>query len=129
MSDPDKATNWFDPGTTTFGDRLTAAREGAGLSQEDLARQLGIKVKTIRAWEADQSAPRANRLSILCGLMNVPLVWLMTGHGAGPDGEELATEDGALLQEIEALRRDAGTLSERLAVLETRLRVRLEEEA
>lgn len=116
-------TQWFDPATTTFGDRLAGARELAGLDVEDLARRLGVKPKTIRAWEEDRSEPRANRISILAGLTNVSLVWLMTGAGEGP-AMDPETPEGDLLAEVEDLRRDAAQMAERLGRLESKLRAR-----
>lgn len=127
----DTATDadWFDPDTTTFGDRLTGAREAAGLDVETLASRLGVRPKTIRAWEDDRAEPRANRVSMLAGLTNVSLVWLMTGAGAGPraepsGGSGLGT--GALLAELDALGRDAAGLNARIADLAGRLRARPE---
>ncbi|TFL17941.1 helix-turn-helix domain-containing protein [Jannaschia formosa] len=125
MPDDQTDENWYDPDATTFGDRLTGAREAAGLNQAELARRLGINVKTLRAWENDQSEPRANRLSMLCGLLNVSLVWLLTGAAVGQTPAPADEGDGALLAEVEALRREASVLSDRLGLLESRLRARL----
>ncbi|MGB3406532.1 MAG: helix-turn-helix transcriptional regulator [Jannaschia sp.] len=126
MSDDDDGQDRFDPDATTFGDRLTGAREAVGMSQHDLATRIGIKVKTLRAWEDDLSAPRANRLSILCGLLNVSLIWLMTGRGQGLDDSDPSSQDGDLLAEVEALRRETAALSDRLFTLGARLRARME---
>ncbi|PWJ09852.1 helix-turn-helix domain-containing protein [Jannaschia seohaensis] len=125
MPEDQTTDNWYDPEATTFGDRLTGAREAAGLGQAELARRIGVKIKTLRAWENDQSEPRANRLSTLCGLLNVSLVWLLTGEAVGQTPTPVADEDGALLEEVESLRREALSLTERLGLLETRLRTRL----
>jgi transcriptional regulator with XRE-family HTH domain len=119
------AGDWFDPDVTTFGDRLAGAREGVGMTQAALARRLGIKVATLRSWEEDRSEPRANRIQMLSGLLNVSLVWLMTGEG---EGASIApSDDGDLLRQIGRARREALALSERLSVLEARLRARLDE--
>lgn len=117
-------SDWFDPASTTFGDRLSGAREAAGLSIEDLAHRLGVKVKTIRAWEGDRSEPRANRISMLAGMTNVSLAWLMNGVGEGPSMATPAP-DGDLLAEVELLRRDAARMTDRLRLLEGRMRARL----
>jgi transcriptional regulator with XRE-family HTH domain len=122
MSDP-LPDDWYSPEAATLGDRLAGAREAAGLTQEALARRLGVKLKTVRAWENDLSEPRANRVNMLCGILNVSLVWLLTGEGQGlpaPEGE-----DGALLEEVGALRREAAALGDRIGALEARLRARL----
>lgn len=118
------------PETANFGDRLTHARKAAGLSEADVARRLGVKTKTIRAWEAEETAPRANRLSILCGMLNVSLVWLMSGlgdgHGAEPSDAVPLPSDSDLLVEVALLRRLASDLTDRLAMMENTLRVRAE---
>ena len=116
--------DWFDPETTTFGDRVAGAREEAGMTQTALAHRLGVKVSTLRAWEEDRSEPRANRVSTLAGMLNVSLVWLMTGEGQGASAP--AEDDGHLLRELERARREAQALGERLASLETQLRARLD---
>jgi HTH-type transcriptional regulator, cell division transcriptional repressor len=77
------AENWYDEGVATFGDRLEAAREAAGLTPEELAQNLGVRDSTIEAWEADAWEPRANRMQMLAGMLNVSLMWLMTGKGDG----------------------------------------------
>lgn len=117
--------DWYDPAATTFGDRLAGAREAAGLKQAELARRLGVKVKTLRSWEGDMAEPRANRVSMLAGLCNVSLMWLMTGEGEGPTPVAEAT-DGDLLADLVRARRDAVRLSERLGVLEARMRAQLD---
>ena len=109
----------------TFGDRLARAREQAGMDQSQLARRIGVRVSTIRNWETDRSEPRANRLQILSGLLNVSIVWLMTGIGDGPRGEteaELSTDMKALLTELRELRLEQTRLAERTGRIEKKLR-------
>lgn len=72
---------WYMPDVATFGDRLTAAREQAKMTQADLARKLGVKKVTLANWEEDLNEPRANRLQMLSGLLGVSLKWLLTGEG------------------------------------------------
>jgi len=64
-------SDWFGPESATFGDRVAGAREAAGMTQAQLARRLGIKKTTLSGWEQDLSEPRANRLSMMAGLVNV----------------------------------------------------------
>ena len=80
---------WYDPNATTFGDRVAGAREQAGMSQADLAKRLGVKLKTMKAWEDDLSEPRANKLSMMAGMLNVSLLWLLSGEGPGPSHHPL----------------------------------------
>ena len=124
--DDDMAAEDFDWGdeASTFGDRLALAREKAGMDQTQLARRLGVKMATIRNWEADRSEPRANRLSMLSGLLGVSIVWLMTGEGEGaPEAEPAGAGDlGAVLAELRELRTAQARLAERTGMIEKRLR-------
>ena len=121
--------DWYHPENATFGDRLAGAREAAGLSQEELAQALGVKVKTLRNWENDLSEPRANRLSMMAGLLNVSFRWLLVGEGrgvAGPDTEQAGSaEVRKILSEMRDLRRVIQHAGEELAQLETRMRLAL----
>ena len=49
----DNEFDWYGPETSTFGDRVCAAREQAGMSQKQLAKRLGVKHSTIISWEQD----------------------------------------------------------------------------
>jgi transcriptional regulator with XRE-family HTH domain len=124
-----EAPGWYDAEATTFGDRMTGAREAAGMSQAELAKRLGVKVKTIRAWENDRSEPRANRLQMLAGMMGVSIMWLLNGEGDGLDGpvtpQELPEDLAAILKDLRALRVEQSKLAETTSRLEKRLRAAL----
>lgn len=124
---------WFDPNATTFGDRVAGAREQAGMSQADLAKRLGVKLKTLKAWENDLSEPRANKLSMMAGMLNVSLLWLLSGEGAGTeppsDAVEISSDMNDLLIEIRDIRAQLALSTDRLARLEKSLRAQLKEEA
>jgi transcriptional regulator with XRE-family HTH domain len=127
MSD---GSDWFSADAATFGDRLAGAREAAGIKQTDLAKRLGVKVKTLRAWEEDLSEPRANRLQMLAGILNVSLGWLLTGEGEGLDGPvehtEIPEEIESLLVEMRQMKAEMQRSAERVARLEKRMRKALE---
>ena len=118
----------YSEGAATFGDRLALAREGQNLTQEQLARRLGLRVQTIRNWEFDRSEPRANRLQMIAGFLNVSMIWLLTGEGAGGptlrgDGTAAVSEElSGLLGEIREIRLSNVKANDRLAKLEKRLR-------
>ncbi|MEM6587280.1 MAG: helix-turn-helix transcriptional regulator [Pseudomonadota bacterium] len=122
---------WYDPAATTFGDRLAGAREQAGMTQSDLAKRLGVKLATLKAWEDDFNEPRANKLQMLAGILNVSLSWLLTAEGEGidaPDDEvEVAGDVQELLLEIRDIRSQLARSSDRLGRLEKALRVRLQD--
>ncbi len=127
--DDEGSAAWFDGETATFGDRVAAARDAAGLSQGELARRAGVAVKSVRAWEDDQSEPRANTLQRVAGILGVSIMWLLAGEG---DGLTPPTDGGAdaadLLREIRSLRADHAAVGERLGRLEKRLRLALADE-
>lgn len=122
----DEMSDWYGPETATFGDRVAGAREQAGMTQAQLARRLGVKKATLVAWENDVSEPRANKLSMMAGILNVSLMWLLTGEGDGMDGPEEdadpAPELSAIVAELRAIRGEMRASAERAARLEKKLR-------
>lgn len=99
----------------TLGDRLTAARESAGLALDELAAQLGVRVETVEGWEADQAEPRAVILGRLSGMLGVPLAWFLTGEGPGPrQGEGAGHAMRAELGELRRILEEAARRVERL---------------
>jgi len=119
---------WYSEDSATFGDRLAGAREALGLSQHELARHLGVKDKTILAWEQDLAEPRANKLQMVSGVLNVSMRWLLTGEGVGigePGATELPGDLTRLLAEMREMRAQASALSERIGRVEKRLRAAL----
>jgi len=129
LDEADLGPSWYDAETTTFGDRLTGAREAAGLSQNDLAKRLGVKVKTVRAWENDQSEPRANKLQMLAGMLGMSIMWMLTGEGEGLEGPErpeaVSDDISELLVELRRMKVEQSRMAERMGRLEKRLRLAL----
>ena len=118
-------TDWYGPDAATFGDRVAAAREKAGMSQGQLARRIGVKKSTLVGWEQDLSEPRANRLSTLSGLLNVSMSWLLTGEGdelSAPSADSLGESMADIARELRALREDLRSQAERAGRLEKALR-------
>ena len=113
---------WYSDEAATFGDRLAGAREAAGLSQEELARRLGVRAPTLRAWEDDRAEPRAEKLRFMSGMLGVTLGWLLTGDGEGAPAAPESADVAAILQEMRALRAEMARGAERLGQLEKRLR-------
>jgi transcriptional regulator with XRE-family HTH domain len=117
----------YSEGAATFGDRLALAREAQNLTQEQLAKRLGLRTPTIENWECDRSEPRANRLQMLAGFLNISMGWLLTGEGEGGPtvhsaGKTVSTAVSALLGEIRDIRVANIRTNDRLAKLEKRLR-------
>ncbi len=129
----DDPNGWYGPNSATFGDRLAAARDSAGMTQEALAKRLGVKASTLRNWEDDMAEPRANRLSMMAGILNVSIMWLLNGEGEGLDDPDMvpdiAPDLNNLLIEIRDLRVGLKGTTDRLAILEKRLKQALQETA
>lgn len=74
-----------------FADRVLTLRQRAGLTQREVAAQLGISYKSIGAWEGGLSYPGSERLKQLIAL------YLMQGaFAAEREGEEAAALWGAV---------------------------------
>lgn len=125
--------DWFGPDNSTFGDRVAGARESLGMTQADLAQRLGVKLKTVQGWEDDVSEPRANKLQLLSGVLNVSMTWLLTAEGDGIEGpfhDQALPEDlSHLLVELRTIRGEMTRNAERLGRVEKRLRQILKEPA
>ncbi|MEY8837895.1 multiprotein-bridging factor 1 family protein [Cribrihabitans sp. XS_ASV171] len=123
-----ESADWYGPESATFGDRVAGAREAAGMTQAQMARRLGVKKSTVVGWEDDVSEPRANKLSMMAGLLNVSIMWLLTGEGAGaepPDSEE-APDLAVVVAELRGIRTEMRAASDRAARLEKRVRRMME---
>ncbi len=131
MTDPDSEQDrdWYSDDAATFGDRLSAARDALGMDQRTLASRLGVKLSTIQRWEDDQSEPRANRLIMLAGVLNVSMRWLLTGQGEGVDGPDdvtaLSADLQSLMTEIRVLQNTMTQTATRLGQIEKRLKTAL----
>ncbi|MEQ9693420.1 helix-turn-helix transcriptional regulator [Shimia sp. SDUM112013] len=128
----DTQENWYGEDVATFGDRLAAARQKAGMTKRQFAKRLGVKLSTVRSWEDDFSEPRANKLQMMAGLLNVSVVWLLMGEGEGLNTDpDQTTEDDAdlsgLLREIRGIRIQMKSNLDHLARLEKRLRQKVNE--
>jgi transcriptional regulator with XRE-family HTH domain len=121
--------DWFAPEAATFGDRLAAAREQAGMTRKQLAKRLGVKLSTLRGWEEDLSEPRANKLSMIAGLLNVSVMWMLNGEGDGVnaplDETSISPDINDLLIEIRELKGQISGAADRLGKLEKQLRIKL----
>ncbi len=120
--------DWYGPDAATFGDRVVGAREKSGMTQAELSRRLGIKLTTLQGWEEDRSEPRANKLQMLTGMLNVSLSWLLSGEGIGPEEPStvpLSDDTQAILIEMRAIKTDMIRTAERLSRLEKQLRLNL----
>ena len=89
----------------TLGGRIGRAREASGLSRGEMAVQLGVTRKTWDNWEADREEPRANRLAMLAGFLNVSPSWLLYGIGEAPNSEDYSELIDTLEERISGIER------------------------
>ncbi|SPJ27697.1 helix-turn-helix domain-containing protein [Falsiruegeria mediterranea] len=110
---------------TTLGDRVVAAREATGLTQKDLARQLGVKLKTVQAWEGDRTEPRANKAQMMSGVLGVSLTWFLSGEGDGVpetvETPELGADLSSSLHDIRKLKAELSQSLRKLGAIEKQL--------
>lgn len=81
-----------------MGPRIAIARENMGMSVDELAAHLGVTPASVAAWESDQRTPRANRLQMLAGILNVSLAWLLEGR----EDRRMARGGAVTLDEVRA---------------------------
>lgn len=60
-----------------IGERITEARERAGIKKADLARSLGIKPVNVTQWENGTTRPDIERLPDIARQLNVTVEWLL----------------------------------------------------
>lgn len=61
----------------TLPEKLHTLRKKSGLSQEQLAEQLGVSRQAISKWESGQSVPESEKLILLSNYFNVSLDYLL----------------------------------------------------
>jgi transcriptional regulator with XRE-family HTH domain len=77
------------------GARIRTARVAAGLTQDALAREVGVSRSAVAQWETDRSGQVGGNLARIAQVLGVPVEYLLTGQqpdGGGPtaaDGTEL----------------------------------------
>lgn len=97
----------------TFGQRLRAARNASGFTQDELAEALGVTKSAVSAWENDRETPSFDKLGRIGQILRASLDRLILGGDtpAGPGGVREAapsyvlTGDALLRDEMRLLRR------------------------
>lgn len=76
-----------------FADRLVELRRQKGLSQEELAGELGLSRQAVSKWERAESAPDIGNLMALANLYGVTLDELVRGEGPLPEALDTTDEE------------------------------------
>lgn len=64
----------------SLGTRIMELRKAKGLTQEELAKQLGISSQAVSKWETDTSCPDIMILPALAKILGVTIETLLTGE-------------------------------------------------
>lgn len=59
---------------------IKKAREKAGLTQQDLANELGVGQSTVAMWETQNSLPRTDKLPALAKILGCTIDELLKGE-------------------------------------------------
>lgn len=68
----------------TIGKRISLYRKRKNMTQEDLARALGISAQAVSKWENDMACPDISLLPQLAKLLGVSVDTLLTGEDLAP---------------------------------------------
>ncbi len=122
--------DYYSDEVSTLGERISVARERAGLSQAELAKALAVKSDMLDNWENDAAEPRANRMTMLGGILGVSAGWLLYGIGEGvpapsdePAPDRVTDEHLAdrLLTELRDAQQMQGVIAKRMERIEDAL--------
>lgn len=64
----------------TIAERIQSLRKARGLSQEELAEQVGVSRQAVGKWEAGQSQPDLDKVIALSGFFGVSCDYLLKGE-------------------------------------------------
>ena len=63
----------------TIGNRISKYRKTKGMTQEELANQMGVSSQAVSKWENDASCPDISTLPQLCRILGITSDELLTG--------------------------------------------------
>lgn len=69
----------------TINDRISARRRAQKMSQDELAKRIGITRVSISKWESGLNQPKGRYLNDLAAALGVTVDWLLTGSGGSPE--------------------------------------------
>jgi transcriptional regulator with XRE-family HTH domain len=112
------AENFLYPARMTIGTRIRELREGAGLTQDDLAALFrsekkpdGLSKQAVSAWEDDRNTINSDQIILLCRHFRVSPDYLLLGTTS--DEIELLTDYRGASQRAKVAIRMAAKTSER----------------
>lgn len=67
-----------------IGHRIRRERENSGISQEEIAKNIGVSTRTWGKYERGETVPDATVLAMLSGLYGFDTNFILTGRGSMP---------------------------------------------
>lgn len=86
-----------------LGKRIREARKRGEFTLAQAARRLAVTETTFSKWESGKSTPRANKLQMLAGMLNVSLVWLLEGEERFEPTDEPTSQLAKLKRKVERI--------------------------
>jgi transcriptional regulator with XRE-family HTH domain len=81
-----------------IGTRIRAARRDRGLTQDELAEQVGVSRSAVAQWETGRTGQVTGNLSRIAGVLQVNVEYLMYGDDKRASGEVRQGDELALLR-------------------------------
>jgi transcriptional regulator with XRE-family HTH domain len=108
IASPDKQPS--SPPAEDFGVRLKQLRKAKGMTQAQMAAQLGVSMPAICAWETGKARPRDARMKALANALGIPMSELF-----GPDVPEMLED--LLAKSREQIARVVGTTPDKVRIM------------
>ena len=84
----------------TLGEKIQQLRKISGISQEQLAEQLGVSRQSVSKWELNDSVPEAGKLMAISELFSISLDELLKENGENKEKEESKGQDISVLKQL-----------------------------
>ena len=81
-----------------IGSRIRATRRERGLTQDELADQVGVSRSAVAQWETGRTGQVTGNLSRIAGALGVNVEYLMVGDDKRASGEARGGDELALLR-------------------------------
>lgn len=79
----------------TFGEKLQALRQSAGMSQDALAERLDVSRQAVSRWERDETMPETDKVVVLADIFGVTTDYLLRPQAVEqPSAEEHPPRSG-----------------------------------
>lgn len=101
-----------------MGQKLRTARKIKGLTQVEVARELGVTQGAVRQWEAGATTPSAGKLAKVAALLDIPIAELL---GSPPRAQVAAGRDATVAVGDGATATHGGDVAGLIAQLATKL--------